>query len=56
MFAPPELRVEHMSNLHRINGLNPGQVWARTRWNTHGSGAAFDRKKQRMDGHSACWR
>jgi uncharacterized protein len=35
-----------MNKLHRINGVNPGQTWARTRWNTHGSGAAFDRKKQ----------
>jgi hypothetical protein len=30
----------------QIETPNPGQVWARTRWNTHGSGAAFDRKKQ----------
>jgi hypothetical protein len=35
-----------MSKLHRINDFSPGQTWARTRWNTHGSGAAFDRKKQ----------
>jgi uncharacterized protein len=35
-----------MSELYRINELNVGQTWARTRWNTHGSGVAFDRKKQ----------
>jgi hypothetical protein len=29
-----------------MDALNPGQAWARTRWNSHGSGAAFDRKKQ----------
>ena len=46
MFAPPERRVEHMSQLHRLNDFNLGQTWARIRWNTHGSGAAFDRKKQ----------
>jgi hypothetical protein len=35
-----------MSQLHRINHFNLGQTWARIRWNTHGSGAVFDRKKQ----------
>jgi hypothetical protein len=35
-----------MSKLLGSNDLNPGQTWARTRWNTHGPGAAFDRKKQ----------
>jgi hypothetical protein len=35
-----------MNKLHRINGANLGQTWARIRWNTQGSGAAFDRKKQ----------
>ena len=25
--------------------ISPGQDWARTRWNSHGTGAAFDRKK-----------
>jgi uncharacterized protein len=34
-----------MSTLHRIDDPNPGQTWARTRWNTYDSGAAFDRKK-----------
>jgi uncharacterized protein len=29
-----------------MDALNPGQAWARTRWNSHGSSAAFDRKKQ----------
>jgi uncharacterized protein len=32
--------------MNQIDATNPGQVWARTRWDTHGSGAAFDRKKQ----------
>ena len=32
--------------MNQIDPANPGQAWARTRWNTHGSGAAFDRKKQ----------
>jgi hypothetical protein len=32
--------------MNQIDTPNSGQVWARTRWNTHGSGAAFDRKKQ----------
>jgi hypothetical protein len=40
MFSP-ERRVEHMSKLHRIINLNPGQ---RTRWNIRGSGAFFDQK------------
>jgi hypothetical protein len=32
--------------MNQIDVPNPGQVWARTRWNTHESGATFDRKKQ----------
>jgi uncharacterized protein len=32
--------------MNKIETLSPGQVWARTRWDTHGSGAVFDRKKQ----------
>jgi hypothetical protein len=32
--------------MNKIDAPNPGQAWARTRWNSHGSGAAFDRKKQ----------
>jgi hypothetical protein len=32
--------------MNQIDAANPGQAWARTRWNTDGSGAAFDRKKQ----------
>jgi hypothetical protein len=32
--------------MNQIDAANPGQAWARTRWNTHGSGAAFDRKKR----------
>ena len=32
--------------MNQIDAPNPGQAWARTRWNSHGSGAAFDRKKQ----------
>jgi hypothetical protein len=35
-----------MCKLDGSSDLSPGQTWARTRWNTHGSGAAFDRKKQ----------
>ena len=31
--------------MNQIDVPNPGQVWARTRWNTHESGATFDRKK-----------
>ena len=36
--------------MNQIDALNPGQAWARTRWNSQGSGAAFDRKKQRYLG------
>jgi hypothetical protein len=32
--------------MNQIDAPNPGQAWARTRWKSHGSGAAFDRKKQ----------
>jgi uncharacterized protein len=32
--------------MNQIDAPSPGQVWARTRWNTQESGAAFDRKKQ----------
>ena len=32
--------------MNKVDAPNPGQVWARTPWNSHGSGAAFDRKKQ----------
>jgi hypothetical protein len=32
--------------MNQINAANPSQAWVRTRWNTDGSGAAFDRKKQ----------
>jgi uncharacterized protein len=32
--------------MNQIDAPNPGQAWARTRWNSHRSGAAFDRKKQ----------
>src|ERR1700757_221470 len=32
--------------MNQIDAPNPGQAWARTRWNSHGSGAAFDRTKQ----------
>jgi hypothetical protein len=32
--------------MNQINAANPSQAWTRTRWNTDGSGAAFDRKKQ----------
>jgi uncharacterized protein len=32
--------------MNQIDAPSPGQAWARTRWNFHGSGAAFDRKKQ----------
>ena len=32
--------------MNQVETSSPGQVWARTRWNTHGSGAVFDRKKQ----------
>src|SRR6476620_10821471 len=32
--------------MNQIDAPNPGQAWARTRWNSHGSGAAFDRKMQ----------
>jgi hypothetical protein len=32
--------------MNQIDAANSGQAWARARWNTHGSGAAFDRKKQ----------
>jgi hypothetical protein len=37
-----------MSKLHQnqIDAPSPGQAWARTRWNSDGLGAAFDRKKQ----------
>jgi hypothetical protein len=31
--------------MNQIDAINRGQVWARTRWNTHESGATFDRKK-----------
>ena len=36
--------------MNQIDAPNPGQAWARTRWNSHGSGAAFDRKKERYLG------
>ena len=32
--------------MNQVDTPSPGQVWARTRWNTLESGAAFDRKKQ----------
>jgi hypothetical protein len=32
--------------MNQIDPATLGQAWARTRWNSHGSGAAFDRKKQ----------
>jgi len=32
--------------MNQIDAPTPGQAWARTRWNSHGSGAGFDRKKQ----------
>jgi uncharacterized protein len=32
--------------MNQIDAPNPGQAWARTRWKSHESGAAFDRKKQ----------
>jgi hypothetical protein len=33
-------------SMNQMDVSNVGQTWARTRWNSHGSGAAFDRKKQ----------
>jgi hypothetical protein len=32
--------------MNQIDAPTPGQAWARTRWNSHGSGAGFDRRKQ----------
>jgi uncharacterized protein len=32
--------------MNQMDVSNVGQTWARNRWNSHGSGAAFDRKKQ----------
>ena len=39
-------RKQKPFSMNQIDDPNPGQAWARTRWNSHGSGAAFDRKKQ----------
>lgn len=39
-------RKQKPFRMNQIDAPSPGQVWARTRWNTQESGAAFDRKKQ----------
>jgi len=45
-----QTRTQKPFRMNKIDAPNPGQAWARTRWNSHGSGAAFDRKKQRYLG------
>src|SRR5258708_31997900 len=39
-------RKQKPFSMNPIDAPNPGQPWARARWNSHGSGAAFHRTKQ----------